>query len=195
MLRCVIRWSRPSDAELARFVASERDRPLSYDARALAEEHAPPGWDLDHHRARLGIGGATFERACTALRSWAQFDLGWVDVFPRTTPIAAGACVAVSVRFAGLLFVNSARIVRVVDDQRPFRRFGFAYGTLPAHVERGEERFTVEFDPGSGEVWYDLRARSRPGRLWMRLGRPWVRRLQARFAADSMAAMQRATSG
>jgi uncharacterized protein (UPF0548 family) len=26
----------------------------------------------------------------------------------------------------------------------PVRRFGFAYGTLPDHVESGEERFTVE---------------------------------------------------
>ncbi len=68
------------------------------------------------------------------------------------------------------------------------RRFGFAYGTLPAHVEQGEERFTVERH-ANGEVWYDLRAFSKP-RYWpVRIGKPLARRLQRRFVRDSQRAM------
>jgi len=47
--------------------------------------------------------------------------------------------------------------VYVIDETVPVRRFGFAYGTLPAHVEQGEERFSVELH-ADGAVWYDLRA-------------------------------------
>lgn len=180
---------RPDDAALARFVADARESKLTYDSKSLADGAVPRGWDLDHHRVELGEGAAAFLRARAALERWAQFELGWVELVPRRAPIAVGTDVAVLVRVAGVVFVNDARIVRVVDEPS---RFGFAYGTLARHAECGEESFTVELDARTGSVWYDLRARSRPSRLWIRLGRPWVRRLQARFARDSLVAMQRA---
>ena len=67
-------------------------------------------------------------------------------------------------------------------------RFGFAYGTLPGHAERGEERFSVEYHAENDSVWYDLFAFSRPGPL-ARLAYPFARSLQKRFARDSKAAM------
>jgi uncharacterized protein (UPF0548 family) len=73
------------------------------------------------------------------------------------------------------------------------RRCGFAYGTLPHHVERGEERFSVEWHPDD-TVWYDVRAFSRP-RYWpVRLAFPLARWLQRRFVTESKAAMQKAAS-
>ncbi len=51
-------------------------------------------------------------------------------------------------------------------------RFGFAYGTLPGHVESGEERFLVEWDRGDDAVWYDILAFSRPNHVLTRLGYP-----------------------
>jgi uncharacterized protein (UPF0548 family) len=70
--------------------------------------------------------------------------------------------------------------------------FGFAYGTLPGHVERGEERFLVEWDQGDDAVWYDILAFSRPNHLLTRLGYPVVRRLQKRFGRDSAATVLKA---
>ena len=71
------------------------------------------------------------------------------------------------------------------------KRFGFAFGTLPSHVECGEERFLVEWDRNDDNVWYDILAFSRP-KFWVcRLGQPLVRRLQRKFARDSVAALQR----
>lgn len=183
---------RPDDAALARFVAEARESSLTYESSALEDGGVPSGWDLDHHRVELGDGPAAFACAKEALERWAQFELGWVELFPRDARIAVGTDVAVLVRVAGVVFVNAARIVRVVDEPA---RFGFAYGTLARHAECGEESFTVELDAATGRVWYDVRARSRPRRLWVRLGRPWVRRLQRRFALDSLAAMQRAVGG
>jgi uncharacterized protein (UPF0548 family) len=63
---------------------------------------------------------------------------------------------------------------------------------LPEHAERGEERFTVEWRRDEGSVHYDLYAFSRPNHLLARIGHPLARRLQRRFARDSIGAMLRA---
>ena len=64
-------------------------------------------------------------------------------------------------------------------------------GRTPGHVEAGEERFLVEWDKSTGRVWYDILAFSRPRHLLTRLGNWQVRRMQRRFAHESVAAMQR----
>jgi uncharacterized protein (UPF0548 family) len=79
--------------------------------------------------------------------------------------------------------------VYVVDEWGPISKFGFAYGTLPGHVESGEERFLIEWDRGKNGMWYDIRAVSRPNHFLTRLGYPVVRRLQKRFGRDSAASM------
>jgi uncharacterized protein (UPF0548 family) len=86
--------------------------------------------------------------------------------------------------------LNACKIVYVVDERSSSEKFGFAYGTLTDHGERGEERFTVEFNSDQ-TVWYDLFAFSRPDML-ARLAYPYTRLLQKRFASDSKAAMQKA---
>lgn len=68
------------------------------------------------------------------------------------------------------------------------------YGTLPAHSERGEERFSVELLP-DGSVWYELYSFARGGGRLVRAGYPVRRLLQRRFARDSGRAMSRAVSG
>jgi uncharacterized protein (UPF0548 family) len=35
-------------------------------------------------------------------------------------------------------WLNACRIVYVVDEEGPVKRFGFAYGTLPEHAESGK---------------------------------------------------------
>ena len=111
-------------------------------------------------------------------------------VEPAGIPIAEGETAVVLVRAFGLWFVNAARIVYVIDEPR---RFGFAYGTLPGHAERGEERFLVEW-LSDDSVWYDLDALSRP-RYWAaRLAYPLTRHLQHRFVRLSKAAVARAVA-
>lgn len=130
-----------------------------------------------------------------ALVRWRQFDLGWVEAWSPETPIRTGDVVAVMSRQFGLWWLNACRIVTVVDEVKPITCFGFAYGTLPDHAGAGEERFLVEWDRESDEVWYDIRAFSRPRWLVSRLGYPSMRRLQKRFGRESAAAMRRAVSG
>jgi uncharacterized protein (UPF0548 family) len=80
-------------------------------------------------------------------------------------------------------------IVYVVDEPGPLQRFGFAYGTLPGHAGTGEERFLVEWDRASGEVWYDILAFSRPHQFLSHLGYAYMRRIQKQFKKQSAAAM------
>ena len=103
-------------------------------------------------------------------------------------------------RVFGLWWLNALRIVYEVDDDGTSsggtvkRRVGFAYGTLPGHVESGEERFTVVWLTDDS-VHYELHAFSRP-RYWMvKLTKPVARALQRRFVRQSLAAMQQATPG
>ena len=94
----------------------------------------------------------------------------------------------------GLWWLNACRIVYVVDEPGPIRTFGFAYGTLPGHVEKGEERFLIEWDKTTNAVSYDIRAFSPANRLLIRLGYPAVRRAEKRFGRHSAAAMFRAVN-
>jgi uncharacterized protein (UPF0548 family) len=99
--------------------------------------------------------------------------------------------VAILARSIGLWWLNACRIVMVVDEDGPVKRFGFAYGTLPDHAGSGEERFLVEWDREDDSVWYDILAFSRPRHFLARLGYPWVRRVQKKFGRESAAVMRR----
>ena len=179
---------RPSDAYVKAFVRSQASLPFSYPGVGLSRTDPPVGYTVDHNRVQLGSGDETFGRAVQAVRDWRMFALGWVELCWPDTPLATGATVAVLVRWSGLWSLNGCRIVYGIDEQTPMRRFGFAYGTLPEHAERGEERFSVEWR-ADDTVWYDLLAFSQPHQWHAKLGRPVSRRLQKRFARDSMAAM------
>ena len=149
---------------------------------------------MDHTRIKLGEGEPVFRSAIVALRRWEQFHLGWVEAWSPNTPIKSGEVVAVMGRAICLWWLNACRIVYVVDDSGPISKFGFAYGTLPGHVESGEERFLIEWKRADNSVWYDILAFSIPNHVLIRLGYPMVRRAQKRFARDSAASMLRAVS-
>jgi uncharacterized protein (UPF0548 family) len=187
----MFRLSQPGEADIRSFLAAERDQPYAYTEVGHSREGAPDGYNCDHNRIQLGTGADTFARAVTAVRQWKMFDLPWVRLCWPDAPIESGAAVAVLVSHLGFWSMNACRIVYVVEEHGTVEKFGFAYGTLIQHAERGEERFTVEYHSADQSVWYDLFAFSRPGAL-ARLGYPITRRLQKRFAHDSKLAMRRA---
>jgi len=180
---------RPSAEALRAFLASQAPLGFTYPAVGATATAPPAGYAVGHARLKLGKGEEAFERAKAALGRWDQFRLGWVEAWSPEAPIQAGVVVAVFARTFGLWLLNAGRVVYVVDEPGPLRRFGFAYGTLPDHVETGEERFLVEWDRASGEVWYDILAFSRPHGVLTRLGQSFARRAQERFRKESAAAM------
>ena len=98
---------------------------------------------MDRTRIKLGNGEQVFRFAKAALQRWEQFRLGWVEAWSSDTPIQSGEVVAVMGHAIGLWWLNSCRIVYIVDESGSIGRFGFGYGTLPGHVESGEERFLI----------------------------------------------------
>jgi uncharacterized protein (UPF0548 family) len=189
-------FDEPSPQRISRFLDAQRDAPFSYDEVGATRKDAkmPTGFAVDHNRARLGRGRDAFERAVAALYSWKMFDVGWARLVPADASVEVGTTVAVLARHYGFHSLNPCRISYTIEgDEGDLVRRGFAYGTLPEHGERGEERFTVEWRSEDGSVFYDLYALSRPNHLLAWLGYPLARRLQRRFARDSLQAMLRAT--
>lgn len=183
---------RPTEETLRAFLEAQARLDVTYRAVGATSTGAPAGYVVDHTRVKLDEGESAFTAAKAALERWQQFRLGWVEALPAETPIKEGQVVAILAHFLGLWWLNACRIVAVVDEDGPMRRFGFAYGTLPDHAESGEERFLVEWNRDRGGVWYDILAFSRPRHILARLGYRWARSIQKRFALDSAAAMVRA---
>jgi uncharacterized protein (UPF0548 family) len=121
-----------------------------------------------------------------------MFNFDWVELCWPNAPIEVDSTVGVLIKALGVWSINASRIVYLTDEAGPIERYGFAYGTLPDHAEGGEERFSVAWDHADDSVWYDILAFSRPKQLLSRVGYPYIRHLQKRFAAASKAAMQQA---
>lgn len=190
----ILSLRKPSVEMLQRLVAEQDQLPFSYSAVGASANSPPTGYVVDRTRIELGAGRSVFQAAKLALQRWQQFQLGWVEAWSPETPLETGRVVTIIGWAAGLWWLNSCRIVYTVDEAGPITRFGFAYGTLPAHVETGEERFLIEWDRDADTVWYDILAFSRPNHFLTRLAYPLVRRSQKRFARDSAASMFRAVN-
>ncbi len=185
---------RPSDAAIRAFIAAQATEPFSYSVVGATRGAVPAGYAVNHHRVRLGSGREAFERAVKALQQWRMFAIDGVDLCWPDAPQQPGTTVAILAGGGLLWSLNACRVVYAIDEAGPPVRRGFAYGTLPAHAVRGEERFAVEWSPASDEVSYELLAYSQPGTPWLWAAAPLLRMVQRRFARGSLAAMRRAVA-
>jgi uncharacterized protein (UPF0548 family) len=179
---------RPSIDLVGRFLRDSRQLPLSYAPIGIVNGK-PAGYALDEQVVQIGRGAHDFARARDALLAWKQFEIGWVELFPRQPPIENGTVVALLITHLGFWSLNACRVVYTVGSLDE-DRFGFAYGTLTNHAQTGEELFDVFVDSSTGAVMYRIRAVSSPRAVLARIGQPFARRLQARFRRDSAAAMK-----
>lgn len=191
----MFRLTAPSEDEIQRFISRQKNSRFSYPDVGASAANVPDSYNLDRNRVQLGSGEVIWNRAVQAIRAWKMFDMRWVRLRPSMAPIEVGSDVAVSVRHCGFYSLNACRIIYVVEEDAPIRRFGFAYGTLAEHAESGEERFTVEWNRADGRVWYDILAFSRPHTAWTKIAYPLTRWLQKKFARSSKSSMLRTVSG
>jgi uncharacterized protein (UPF0548 family) len=183
----MFRLSRTSEGEKQELLAIASNAPVSSPhlltlAEGLLDPKPPTGFAHDLSRSNIGQGQQTFETARDAFLRWQQFDLGWVQVLNSSAEIIPGQLIGVEAHTAYLWSVNFNRIVETVDNSH---RFGFMYATTALHVEQGQERFVLEFDPLTGVVSYLIEAVSRPRHPLARLAYPFSRAMQHRFARDS----------
>jgi uncharacterized protein (UPF0548 family) len=181
---------RPSTTALARLVDDQKTQgSFSYEEIGATAGELPDSYRHDRWHTDLGTDdGDRFDRASDALRQWqAQLGAG-LRIFPDA-PVAPDATFALVIR-AGLLYVTAVgRIVYIIDEPD---RYAFAYGTLLAHPERGEEAFAIT--RADGRVQFEIVAFSRPRHPLARLGAPLTRVLQVRATNAYLEAVRTAAA-
>lgn len=182
--------SKPTEQQIRATLARQQTQDFSYSEVGSSRAELPRHYAVLHSRTNIGRGSVTFEKAMAAVSQWKMFDLPGIWLCWPSAPVRPGSTVALVIKHFGFWSLNCCRIVYVVDDEDgPLRRYGFAYGTLPEHAERGEERFTVEWDRTSDLICYDILSFSRPANLLTQMAYPVARRLQRSFMRNSLAAM------
>jgi uncharacterized protein (UPF0548 family) len=150
----------------------------------------PAGWRINHLRLQVGTGRRKFDAVVNALFSWKLLAIDGLQVFPSTSTLDVSTDVAIVSRHFGIWSVDFCRVIYVLRDEPEqdgkVLRTGFGYGTLPGHVMRGEEIFSLEWHPATQEVWYDIFSFSLPATPLVRLIAPVARATQRRFARASL---------
>ncbi|MBX3440856.1 MAG: DUF1990 domain-containing protein [Planctomyces sp.] len=181
----------PSEATIARCIEDASREPLPDIGTTPRADGTIPGFRIDEFETRLGAGLAAWQAAAESLRTWKHYDQPWIRVRPRPPEIAVGTTLAVAAHTYGVWSVNTCRIFDVMSDAGPVKRFGFAYRTLPRHVERGDARFWVEHREDD-TVWLGIRAISRLHHPLPRLLKPLGLRVQRKAFEGAIAAIRSA---
>ncbi|MCL3860330.1 DUF1990 domain-containing protein [Actinotalea sp. K2] len=143
---------------------------LTYSEVGATHGPLPAGYRHLVRSRTIGRGEDDFARAAEQLMTWQGHRGAGARVAQQTPPAAEGVEVEVWFGRGPLRVTAPCRVVYTV--QEPTAR-GFAYGTLPGHPLRGEERFVVRRQ-ADGTVVMEITAFSRPCTWWSRAGAPLV---------------------
>ena len=155
------------------------------------QQALPPGYRHLRCHAVVGHGPEAWARAREALATWqAHRHLG-LGIYPPDLPVTSGAVVLAIARVGPARLVIPCRVVYRTDEPRSF---GFAYGTLPGHPERGEESFHVTWED-QGVVSFSVVAFSRPGDMATRLAGPVATLIQSAAKSRYIAGVKAYVSG
>jgi uncharacterized protein (UPF0548 family) len=191
-----------------RALADLAGRPLNFDAAELSGAGPHHGWHVDDYRQPLPaeppgepFPGASFEIAQQLMRDYAFADPKIVRAVFDPAHDLADRNMLLQARFGPLRFFAGCRVRAVVDEARTVagravRVWGWSYGTLEGHLERGRMDFAVWKWLDDGAVEFRIHVvsrRAKVGNPIIRLGLRLVgRREQRRFArhaCERMAAL------
>ena len=162
-----------------RRLAALDGRPLNFDraelAGARAGDSSRVGWKVDDLREALPVEvrgppspGGSWELARTLIDGYEFADPSIVRAYYDPARPLLGREMLLRLRAVGLfqVFVG-VRVLAVIDetvrcDGREARVWGWRYGTLEGHLERGEMSWEVWKWLDSGEVEFRVHAISRP---------------------------------
>ncbi len=163
---------------------------LSYKEVGISQSSSSPcTFRRDHCAIELDDDEGSFDRARQALRRWQAHIGAGARIAPVDPPIEVGQVVVVAMKFPGFTAIAPCRIVWVVDEHD---RFGFAYGTLEGHPERGEESFVIS--RVGARVTFEINAASRPAALLSRLGAPVARSIQKNITQRYLNSLKHASA-
>lgn len=175
---------RRTDVELTALLANCRTDSLTY---------APVGISLDVDGSAAGLvrrswqrrldGDGVYERAVQAISDWSVHRGAGLAV-QADGPLGVGTNVALEAPLPVGFVIATCRVTAVVKEAD---RFGFAYGTLPTHPERGEESFVVS--RGRGVVEFRITAISKPAHPLAKAVPPVADQLQQQATQRYLRAM------
>jgi uncharacterized protein (UPF0548 family) len=187
----VFLWPVPDDGRVRHVLASLASAPFTQPAVGLTREDletAPEGFVLDAYGTEVGKGEPVFRRACQLIADFGNYPPSFTRVIALGDRLEPGRVFGTLARHLGFASLHPCRVVYTIDEPG---RMGYGLGTLPGHVEAGEERFLVSLDDETGVVRYDVLAYSRPVGLLARLGAPVIRGFQKRFQRETLETMRR----
>jgi uncharacterized protein (UPF0548 family) len=178
---------RPSPGDLADLVHGQAGCDLTYREVGATAGTMPPRYRHDRWEIDLGaFDEDTFRRLAAALQHW-QPQRGAGFTIAPGGPVTADLTFALVVPLPVGYMTGAGRVIDVTDQPEDY---GFAYGTLPAHPEQGEEAFHVARH--GGRLVFTVAAFSRPRHPAARLAGPLTRLLQLRANRSYLRAMRRA---
>lgn len=142
-------------ARAQRALAGLTDRPLNFDPEELRDADEDSGWNIDDYRQGLPaeppgdpLPGASFAIAQRLMRDYAFADPSMVRAVYDPADDLADRNMLLQVRFGPLRLFFGCRVSSIVDatrtvDGRAVRIWGWSYGTLAGHVERGQMDYAV----------------------------------------------------
>lgn len=173
-------------------------RPLNFDPAELQDAGPATGWHVDDYCQPLPaeapgdpIDGGSFQIAKQLMCDYAFADPAIVRAVFDPVAGLASRNMLLQARFGPLRFLLGCRVGTIVDELRELggrtiRIWGWSYGTLEGHFERGQMDFAVLKWLDDGAVDFRIHAvsrRARVGNPLVRLGfRLLGRREQVRFA-------------
>jgi uncharacterized protein (UPF0548 family) len=161
------------------------DVDLTYpEVGATAHATLPAGYRHVRWGVRVGAGPEVFKRLAAGMAEWRiHRDAGLVLRTDEPRPVLGGDFTS-GLRFGPLRLWAPCRIVWLVDEPD---RYGFGFGTVTGHPERGEESFLAEWT-GEDDVYFRITAFSRPAAWYAKLGAAPARWLQDRVTRRYAAA-------
>lgn len=185
-------------ARAQRALAELSDRALNIDPAELAGAGPQSGWKIDDYRQPLPSEApgepaerGTFQIAQGLMRDYAFADPRVVRAVYDPAAGLANRNMLLQARFGPLRFFVGCRVGAITDetrsiDGRRVRVWGWSYGTLEGHFERGQMDYAVWKWQDDGAVEFRIHVvsrRARVGNPIVRLGFRLVgRRQQQRFA-------------
>jgi uncharacterized protein (UPF0548 family) len=181
-----------------RALAQLAGRPLNFDPAEIAGATVQAGWHIDDYREPLPaeppgepVAGGSFQTARRLMSDYAFADPAIVRAVYDHAAGLANRNMLLQARFGPLRFLLGTRVGTITDegravDGRAVRVWGWSYGTLAGHFERGQMDFAVWKWLDDGAVEFRIHVVSRAanvGNPIVRLGFRLVGRgQQVRFA-------------
>lgn len=164
-------------ARAQRALAGLTGRPLNFDPAELRDAGGDPGWNVDDYRQDLPseppgdpLPGGSFAIAQRLMRDYAFADPSMVRAVYDPAGDLADRNMLLQVRFGPLRLFFGCRVGSIVDetrtvDGRAVRVWGWSYGTLAGHVERGQMGYAVWKWLDDGAVEFRIHVVSRRAKV------------------------------